>query len=155
MLRLVIFAVVSVLIFGASQAYANTLEFTLDESYGIMEINGNASVESQVFLTLWNDEQEIMINNESILTDNDTGSFQYMFSADDLSGYGNYVGELTHDGLTQGFEFFLEDTVESPLKQMSHGAAMDDVICKTSLVKLYKISSSGHPNNIVCKIHIH
>lgn len=150
MLRLVIFAVVSILVFGASQAYTSTFEFTLDESYGTIEINGNATVESQVFLTIWNDKQEIIINNESRLTDKYSGSFQYVFSADDLSGYGNYVGELTHDGLTQRFEFFLEDAVESPLKQMSHGATMDDVICKASLVKLYKISSSGHPSNIAC-----
>ena len=150
MLRLIIFAVMSVLIFGASQAYASTFEFTLDESYGTIEINGNATDTSQVFLTLWNNEQEIIISNESILPDKDSGSFQYVFSADDLSGYGNYVGELTHDGLTQGFEFFLADTIESPLKQMSHGATMDDVICKASLVKLYKISSSGYPNNVAC-----
>ena len=116
----------------------------------VIEINGNATIESQISLTIWNDEQEIIINNESGLTDNDRGSFQYLFSADELSGYGNYVGELTHNGLTQKFGFSLKDTVESPLKQMSHGATMDDVICKASLVKLYKISSSGHHSNVVC-----
>ena len=149
-LRLIIFTMMFVLIFGTSYAYASTFEFTLDESPGQIEIKGYATLESQVSLILWNDEQEIIINNESRLTDNDNGAFGYVFSADDLSGYGNYVGELTHNGLTQKFEFSLNDTVESPLKQMNHGATMDDVICKTNLVKLYKLSPSGHHSNVIC-----
>ena len=41
-------------------------------------------------------------------------------------------------------------TIESPLKQMKHGITLDEIVCKASLVKMYKLSSSGHHNNAVC-----
>ena len=150
MLKIIIFALMSILLFGVSQSYATVFEFTLDTNHEKINIIGNATPQSQVFLTVWNDEKEIMFENKARSTHNDDGSFQYQLSTDDLSGYGNYVGELTHEGFTQKFEFSLKDRIESPLGQMRHGIALDDIVCKTHLVKMYKLSSSGHHNNAVC-----
>ena len=149
-IKIFILVLMTALFFGVSQSYAITFEFTLDANYEKIDIIGNATPQSQVFLTVWNNEREILVENKARSTHNGDGSFQYRLSVDELSGYGDYVGELTHEGLTQKFEFSLKDRIESPLKQMSHGATMDEVVCNTNLVKMYKISSSGYHNKAVC-----
>ena len=140
----------SILFFGVNHAYASSFEFVLDVNDETVDIVGKITPQSQVSLTVWNENEDILIENELRTGNDEDGSFQYQLPINSLSGYGNYAGELVHEGLAQKFEFSLKDRLESPLKQINHGTTMDEVICKTSLVKLYQISSSGHHSNVIC-----
>ena len=146
--------ILTVATFGISQVYAETetFEFNIDEEHNQIEITGKILPPTDVFVTIWNYDQEKVIQMNHKIADNQ-GSFQYIFNESDLSGFGSYTGEISDGKFTQGFEFSLNDPIVSPLKQMNNGIAPQDVLCKSMLVKMYKPSSEDDNNPACVKSH--
>ena len=150
-------------------------DYTID-GFGVIEmVHPGLNVSQQLIdiplVHVWSDTDPQGIQVEAIETGADTGMFYADVDfVDEGSSHlslqvsnGDTVTASFVDGLSSSSssedydsDKQITDTVKiihkymPPLKQMSHGATMDGVICKASLVKLYKLSSSGHHSNVVC-----
>ncbi|MCH9659238.1 Kazal-type serine protease inhibitor family protein [archaeon] len=129
---------------------AETFEFYIDDEGDQVEISGKILPALDIFVTIWNHEQEQVIHMEHRAASSETGSFEYMFNKGDLSGYGHYTGEISDGRFTQGFEFSLNDPIAAPLKQIDSGIPAEDVVCKSMFVKMTVLTSENMDSRIAC-----
>jgi len=129
---------------------AETFEFYIDEKGDQVKISGKILPALDVFVTIWNHDQERVISMEHRAVSSETGSFEYMFDKSDLSGYGHYAGEISDGRFIQGFEFSLNDPIVAPLKQIHNGIPSEDVMCKSMFVKMILLTSENMDSKIAC-----
>ena len=92
-----------ILVAGVSSAYAEIFELEIDVENERVTISGNTQTSSELFLTIWNDSDDIAF--EQIWVSGLDGEFYNSVGLNDLKEYGIFTGELKHDGGIEQFSF--------------------------------------------------
>jgi len=109
--------VLAVLLIGTSYAYADSLEFEVTANHEVVDIMGYGPPESQVYLTIWDSKGDVMVDNMYRPTDKDEGLFRYMLTLRDFNGYGDYIGQISHENSKYVFEFSFKEKTDPTFTQ--------------------------------------